>query len=523
MLEMAKTVRVLMLEDSTQDAELIQRELVRADLHFEFRRVATKDAFLKALKEDPPDLVLSDYLLEECEGVSILTHVRMQFPNLPFIFVSAEIHEDSVLDTLKKGATDYVFKEHLSRLILSVYRALHESEQRAELHKTQERAVEQERLGALGQMASGIAHDFSNALTPVLGYSELLTNHPEVLEERDKLKHFLNMINMSAKDAMRIVNNLRDFYRKREKIEKLVPVDVKEIVEQVIFLTQPRWKGQSQANGVTIHVKTQLGPTPVIQANDSGLREALTNIIFNAVDAMPSGGTITARTRTEGENAVIEISDTGQGMSEEVRHHCFEPFYSTKGRGGTGMGLAMVYGFVQRHEGTIEAQSEPGKGTTFVIRLPKREIAHPKNAGIFSSAEYPTYKPTKLLRILLIDDELPVLEVLREYLASDGHAIQPCNDPRYAVDLFKPGEYDLVMTDWAMPLMNGGEVIKAVKSKSPKTPVILLTGFGELMKARNEVPQGADALLSKPPTLAAIREAIFKLTQSSSPQKTAPA
>ena len=504
-------IRILMLEDAEEDVELIEHELKRAGMPFSIQRVQTKNAFEEMLESFQPHIVLSDYLLESFDGLSALALARAKHPHIPFLFVSWEIHEDSVIDIMKRGATDYVFKSQLSRLPLSVFRAIHEADERRELQKAIERIIEQERLGALGQMASGIAHDFSNALMPVLGYSELLINHPANQQDQKKLNHFLNMINTSAKDAMNIVNRLRAFYRRRENVEKLLPVNLNQIVEQVILFAQPKWKGQAQASGVTIQVKTDLQNVPEILANETAIREALANIIFNAIDAMPEGGTIRFVTYHSGDFVVLEISDTGVGMDEEVRKHCFEPFYSTKGKSGTGMGLSMVYGVIRRHEGTIDIESAPGAGTKFIIRLPQSKITHKKEEGK-NGADEKAFKPERKLNVLAVDDEPGVLAILLEYLRGDGHMVETASSVVEGWSKFEQGNYDVVITDWAMPGLNGDELITRIKQKSPETAIILLSGFGELLETGGLKPQGVTFLMSKPPTIAALREAISRTT-----------
>ncbi|HYR59606.1 MAG TPA: PAS domain S-box protein, partial [Chthoniobacteraceae bacterium] len=221
----------------------------------------------------------------------------------------------------------------------------------ANLKTTQQQVIQQERLRALGQMASGIAHDFNNALVPILGFSELLLLSPAVLADRQKTAKYLETIQTAAKDAASVVSRLREFYRPNKEDREFAPVSLKRLVEQSITLTKPKWKDQAQASGATVGIALDLEPVPPIAGEESALREVLTNLIFNAVDAMPDGGTITLRTRRVGDFATLEISDTGTGMSEETRARCLEPFYSTKGERGTGLGLSMVFGIVQRHSG----------------------------------------------------------------------------------------------------------------------------------------------------------------------------
>jgi|GEM_PF-3501440 len=264
-----------------------------------------------------------------------------------------------------------------------------------QLKTTQDQLVQQERLRALGEMASGIAHDFNNALAPVVGFSELLVTRPQDLDDKEKVLNYLQIINIAAKDASKVVSRLREFYRHREEGELFLPVDLNALVDQSIALTQPKWKDQALGNGVVIEVLAHPEPVPTIAGNASELREVLTNLIFNAVDAVaekakgrPKGaqkktdGSITLRTYTryasdqspaagpQGEQAVLEITDTGIGMTKDVLQRCLEPFFTTKGVKGTGLGLSMVFGIVKRHRGRLDIQSAWGQGTTITITLP---------------------------------------------------------------------------------------------------------------------------------------------------------
>ncbi|HXT40715.1 MAG TPA: ATP-binding protein, partial [Candidatus Angelobacter sp.] len=252
-----------------------------------------------------------------------------------------------------------------------------------EIRQTQQAVMQHERLRALGQMASGIAHDINNALSPVSGFAELLLRNEKDLSET--ARRHLNHIKTASDDVAHIVTRMRDFYRKRDDHQPLLPVGLNQLVQQVIELTRPRWRDIAQQRGISVEVKPDFDPNlPEIIGTESELREALTNLIFNAVDAMPRGGVITLRTRVGAwvymrgggktpSHISLEVMDTGVGMDDETRKHCLEPFFSTKGQLGTGLGLAMVYGVVQRHDGGIEIDSAPGRGTTLRLIFPVRE------------------------------------------------------------------------------------------------------------------------------------------------------
>ena len=369
------------------------------------------------------------------------------------------------------------------------------------LQATQQQVIQQERLRALGQMASGIAHDFNNALVPILGFTELLQLSPQILTDPAKSAKYLDAIQTSAKDAASVVSRLREFYRPDKNDRAFAPVNLKRLVEQAITLTRPKWKDQAQANGATVSIVLELEAVPPVAGEESPLREVLTNLIFNAVDAMPDGGTLTLRTRCDRSSACLEIADTGTGMTEEVRQRCLEPFFSTKGERGTGLGLAMVFGIVQRHSGKLDLESAPGHGTTFRITLPLMDAAPER------TAEAPSDKPARRsLRVLVVDDEAPIRDTLGAVLAIDGHEVESAVEGADGLKRFIAGKFDLVLTDKAMPGMNGDQMAAAIKRVAPRTPIILLTGFG-LFHDKSEFPD-IDVLASKPIRIPALREAI---------------
>jgi CheY-like chemotaxis protein len=252
-------------------------------------------------------------------------------------------------------------------------------------------------------------------------------------------------------------------------------------------------------------VVTDLGEIGPVLGNAADLREALTNLIFNAVDAMPQGGTITVRTRPADPRVVLEVSDTGLGMTEEVRRRCLEPFFTTKGDRGTGLGLSMVYGVLQRHQGSIDIQTTLGKGTTFALTLPI-VTAQPPTEQVASAP-----MASRPLRVLLADDEEIVRLVVKEYLRGDDHTVVTATNGQECLDHFQRGQFDVVILDRAMPGMNGDQVAAAIKQIKPETPIILLTGFGSIMQASGETPSGIDLVLAKPVTIAALRSALGKV------------
>jgi CheY-like chemotaxis protein len=360
-------------------------------------------------------------------------------------------------------------------------------------------------MEALGQMASGIAHDFNNALSPILGFTELLLRDPQRMADAERLERYLGIIHTSSQDAANVVRRMLEFGRRRDADVPTAHLDLTALVQQTVELTRPRWKDQAQARGQTIHIETDLQPLPPLPGDESSLRELLTNLIFNAVDALPAGGTIRLQTSRLGELAMLRVSDTGTGMTETVRLHCMEPFYSTKGERGSGLGLAMVYGIVQRHGGTLEIISAPGRGTTFIICLPL-----PTNGQATGATAAPG-APQQALHLLLVDDEPMVREALGELLGADGHTISVAGDGEAGLASFRAGQFDVVITDQSMPKMNGAQLALAIRALAPAVPVIMLTGFGDLMIAAGERPPGVTAILSKPFTQAQLRTVLAQV------------
>jgi signal transduction histidine kinase/ActR/RegA family two-component response regulator len=394
-----------------------------------------------------------------------------------------------------------------------------------DLRHSQQAIMQQERLRALGEMASGIAHDINNAISPVALYTESLLEREPGLSER--ARGYLVTIQTAIEDVAETVARMREFYRPREAELVLSRVACNRLIEQVVNLTRARWSDQPQQRGVVIQLHTDLDENlPDTMGSEVEIRDALTNLIFNAVDAMPDGGTLTLRTRvvvTGMGNAAtrsvhLEVGDTGIGMDEETRRRCLEPFFTTKGERGTGLGLAMVYGMVQRHSADLEIDSAVRRGTT--VRL------------IFAVADTPVLRvtqsprvpqPSARLRILIVDDDPMLIKSLRDILEQDGHAVTVADGGQKGIDTFTSAlargtAFAAVITDLGMPYVDGRKVAASVKAASAQTPVILLTGWGKRLLAENDIPADVDRVLSKPPKLGEIRAALAELAPTPEPK-----
>jgi CheY-like chemotaxis protein len=300
----------------------------------------------------------------------------------------------------------------------------------------------------------------------------------------------------------------------------LLPVDMNALVRQIVALTRARWSDMAQRRGVAIEMRTELASDlPTIMGADNEIREALTNLIFNAVDAMPNGGPLTLRTRvvqdeeapSQGsatrEFVQVEVIDAGIGMDEDTRRRCLEPFFTTKGERGTGLGLAMVYGTLQRHSANIEIESAVGEGTTMRLSFPIPTTPAP---GAEVSAGARDVPP---LRVLIVDDDPLVLESLRETLTAEGHGVTTADGGQAGIDTFlaalaQGNPFPVVITDLGMPYVDGRRVSSAIKTAAPDTFVLLLTGWGQRLVAEADIPPHVDHVLSKPPKLRALREAL---------------
>jgi len=356
-----------------------------------------------------------------------------------------------------------------------------------EKKKMEEQLLQTEKLRSLGEMASGVAHDFNNALAAILGNTQLLLYTAQDEETREALK----TIEKVTRDSAQTVKRLQEFTRKRSR-QELFKLDVNSIVKDAIEITKPKWRNDAQGKGIHIEVLSSLGEVPSVAGDASELREVITNLIFNAVEAMPQGGTIEFQTFRKGGDVHIRIADTGIGMDEETRKKIFEPFFTTKPFSNTGLGLSMSYGIIRRFNGEIEAESRVGSGTAFSIVLPvalegKKEVT--PDAMI---------KPVRPARILVIDDEETVREVLEKMLSQVNHRVTVARNGDEGIRLFQEKEFDIVLTDLGMPGMSGWEVCQKIKKVNPYTPVGMITGWGMEVSQSKMEECGLDFIIAKP-------------------------
>ncbi len=337
----------------------------------------------------------------------------------------------------------------------------------------------------------------------------MLENEPKLSA---RARDYLSTIQNAIEDVSHTVARMREFYRQRETQLTLVPVKLNPLLQQVLDLSRARWSDMPQQRGIFIKIETSLAPEllPILGV-ESELREALVNLVFNAIDAMPEGGTLTLRTKSSGDPArliQVEVIDTGVGMDEDTQRRCLEPFFTTKGERGTGLGLAMVYGIVRRHNADIDIESAVGRGTTMRLSFPM-----PAAQSTEPGRSATTLTVPKRLRLLVVDDDPLLIKSLRDTLEMDGHVVVTANGGQDGIAAFHKaragGEtFAAVITDLGMPYVDGRQVASAIKAVSPSTPVIMLTGWGQRLVAEGDIPPHVDRVLNKPPKLRELREAL---------------
>jgi PAS domain S-box-containing protein len=347
-----------------------------------------------------------------------------------------------------------------------------------------------ERLTALGQMAGGIAHDFNNLLQAILGYAQLMARSPG---NADVVRRGLDVIEKAANGGAETVRRIQKFARLRPD-EPFVTMDLNQVVRDSLAITRPRWEEKKVKGGVPLQLELELGPVPVVMGRPAELNEVITNLVLNAIDAMPKGGTLRIRTRLgDHRHALITVADTGMGMSDDVRKKVFDPFFTTKGEEGTGLGLSVSHSIVERHGGDLKVDSRPGEGTTFTITLP---IGMNPSGEATQGGEPGTERKG---RILLVDNDPQVLSILGEMLKDAGHHVLPVPSGPEALRVFVPTGFDLVITNVGMPEMSGWDVAEALRARDPNVPVIFITGWGLQEEDQARCRRlGITALLFKP-------------------------
>jgi CheY-like chemotaxis protein/nitrogen-specific signal transduction histidine kinase len=363
--------------------------------------------------------------------------------------------------------------------------------------RLEKQAIQMEKITALGEMAGGVAHDFNNLLAAILGRTQLVKLYLDRRESDQGIKpdsqiaEGLEIIERAASDAAETVRRIQEFTRLHTQ-ERFVLVNLHELVRDVVELTRPGWKDQAESRGIKIKVTERLGEVYPVSGSPSELREVLINLMVNAVNAMPDGGEILIQTGAKKDVSWISVADTGIGMSRDVQKRAFDPFFTTRGPQSSGLGLSVSYGIAERHGGEILIKSRKRRGTTVTLRLPAAQgqetVEH----------EAPRRMTAPPASILVVDDEEAIRQNLYDILSMEGHRVAVASGGEEGIRVFKEGDFDLVLTDLGMPEVSGWQVAKAIKKIKPRTPVVIVTGWGVTLDKEKVRESGIDLQISKP-------------------------
>ena len=550
-------VHVLIIEDNEEHAQLLEKLLASSEYpRFRVSIVHTLAAGLESLQSGSIEMVLLDLTLPDSQGTPTFCTVSEVAPKLPIVILSGISDVTVAIEVVQLGAQDYLVKGHVDNHLLlrsiqySIERkraeiALREAHDElearvqertaelleannrlhaeiaerkraeeqslesnrqlmdalAELRAMQQDLVRRERFQALGHMAGGIAHEFNNVLTPIVGFAGQLLQHDDMLANPEIVRGYIQKIHTAAQSGARAVARVRGFVRAEAGV--FGAMNVPEVIESVVTFTEPKWKDEALAAGVSIGIATQVDEVPEVHGDAAQIGDLLAQLIFNSIRSVSRRGMVTIAAENRGSEIAIIIQDDGCGMSEGVRLRCLDAKSCLAPQNGRLTGYGIVHGILAQHSGLLEIESQEGKGTRVVIILPTvikeaPPVVIPKQAAA----------PAKSLRILVADDEPMVREVIQMYLAEDNHIVEVAVNDREALEKFKAADYDIVLTDRSMPELSGDELALAVKQLKPGIPVVLLTGFGELMNAEGERPEGVDIIVSKPFNLDTLRSAL---------------
>jgi signal transduction histidine kinase len=489
-------LRALIVEDRAADADLILRELKRGGFVTTHERVETADALRAALDKQAWDIVLSDYYLPTFDAPGALAVLQASGYDVPFIVVSGSVGEDTAVAAMRAGATDYIMKDRLQRLPPAVAKALAEAAVRRERLQLQQDLARAQKLEAIGRLAGGVAHDFNNVLTAILGSAELL------MMDTPPGEH--------AREEVEIIRDAA--VRAQDLIRQLLAFSARQVLQPVVLdlndLIRDLGRMLRRLIGEDLTLDTDLaGDLGAVRADPGQVEQVLVNLAVNARDAMPDGGRLAIRTENvdvtdggdvpAGPYALIEVTDTGTGMDAPTLARVFEPFFTTKERGkGTGLGLASVYGIVRQSGGHIAVTSTPGVGTSFRIHLPR--VDAPVDTS--RAARVVSVPAAGTETLLVAEDEQMVRVLIRKVLEQAGYTVLLASGGAEALQLAArhAGPIQMLVTDVVMPGMNGRELARRLLELRPDTKVLYLSGYADDAVERHGVLDPGTAFMQKP-------------------------
>jgi two-component system, cell cycle sensor histidine kinase and response regulator CckA len=517
-------LRVLIVEDSEDDAAVLLRALRRGGYEVRYRQVDSASALRASLDAEPWDIVISDYSMPGFSGSAALAILREKDMDLPFIFLSGTIGEETAVQAMKGGAQDYIMKGSLARLVPAIDRELREAENRRERRRAEQRMRQLEKFEVIGKLVGGIAHDFNNALGAIMGWAEI--GKQDAAAGKDPAKSFQKIYEQSERAAALTRQLLA--YARRQILERRT-VNVNQTVKETMALLQ-------KVIGEQIAVKFLPAPDlRMIRADPVQIEQVFINLCLNARDAMPKGGQLLIETTNvefdrndcqtrqdarPGRHVRLSVSDTGVGMDPATKERIFEPFFTTKDVGkGTGLGLAIVLGIVKQHDGSIEVYSEPGKGTVVHVYLPASDAApeprrQENDAPVRGGSE----------TILIAEDHDGVREMAAETLRALGYRVILARDGEEAVGQFESNRdvVELILMDVVMPKTSGSDAYAKISAIRPGIPVIFTSGYSSEGAFLASMPAKGVLLLQKPyaPKMLArkVREVLDSLPGGNEPR-----
>lgn len=379
---------------------------------------------------------------------------------------------------------------HEQRATASQISTKHLTEALMRLKDSQARTLNEERLKALEQVVKGVAHDFSEALTPIMATTDLMLSRPELVDSREKLVEHVRAIRQSAEEGREVIRHLAGFFRHVPVTQD--SVDINHAVCAASEQVESMWKSCVDKHGGRITLRTNLGIVPSVTGSEADIQDAIACLLINAYEAMPDGGSVSVTTRAEASAVVVEIGDTGKGMSDDVKQRAAEPFFSTKPPPHKGMGMTRAASTVRCHGGDIRVESEPGMGTRVSLAFPSREV--PATAA----QTMPPSGAPRHLNVIVVDDDRATREIIAFAASSSGHRVTVAANAEQCLEHMKQAPFDVAVVDLAMPGMRGDELATVVARTHPLTAVVMLTGFGDIMMEEKDIPDHVDILIPKP-------------------------
>jgi signal transduction histidine kinase len=518
---MNTSLRFLHLEDDPFEAKLVQSMLQTEFPDCEVIHARDRAEFVAALEGGIINIIISDYSLPSFDGMTALSMVREKYPEIPFILMSGTMGEEFAIDSLKSGATDYVLKQRRSRLIPALRRALGEVEERAERKRLEQRFLQAQKMEVVGQLSSGVAHDFNNILGVIIGNNDYMMAQ---LEQDNPFRKNCEEIQLAAERAAGVSRQLLVFSR-NQAVQPVV-LDINEVIQR---MDKMLYRLIDKNIEMTVQLGSGLGQ---VKADEGYLGQLLMNLVINAQDAMPEGGKLTIKTEnvtpeeggarrggdvSPGRYVMLSVRDTGIGMTEEVKARLFEAFFTTKPKGkGTGLGLATCQTIVKQSNAHISVESEPGRGALFKVFFPRVDQPPHPSTGRLASMVPARGSET----ILIVEDDAALRQMTSMVLEYQGYTVLQADSGQEGLRIVterRGAPIALVITDVVMPQMGGKAMVEGLKSALPGLKVLFTSGYTDEVVSDQGVLLPGIAFLSKPYTLAALTGKVREVLEAPSP------